>query len=59
MSSVISAVPPESIAFTTASLPFIVAAFQGLILSVVLWFNRTSFGVVSMLTINCQLCCCI
>ena len=44
MGSVISVVPPEPIVFTTASLPFIVAAFQGLILSVVLWFNRSSFG---------------
>jgi len=40
----ISVVPPEPIAFTAASLPFIVAAFQGLILSAVLWFNRSSFG---------------
>jgi len=45
MSSVISVVPPEPIAFTAGSLPFIVAAFNGLILSAVLWFNRASFGV--------------
>jgi len=44
MSSVISVVPPEPIAITAGSLPFIVAAFNGLILSAVLWFNRSSFG---------------
>ncbi len=36
--------PPEPIAITVASLPFLLAAFQGLTLSVVLWFKRSSTG---------------
>lgn len=38
----IDLIPPQPIVITLASLPFLMAAFQGLTLSVILWFLKSS-----------------